>query len=36
MNTTFTKQIMQHALINGSMAVWKRCLYPMGVVGTKF
>lgn len=35
MNTTFTKLMKQHAPVNGSMAIWQRCLCHVGVVGTK-
>jgi len=33
MNTTFTKQILTHAPVMGSMAKWQRCSRIFGVVG---
>jgi hypothetical protein len=35
MNTTFTKQTMMHAPVNGSLAICQRVTRRFGVVGTK-
>jgi len=36
MKTTFTKQLMQHAPVNGYMAIWTRVSCHFGSVGRKF